>query len=133
MFVVEKSEERTPEVLALISRGKEFLLKHHLFKRSHDLSRVAKPKWIRFGFPTMWGTDALEMTRVLLRLGVEDPRMQEAEDLIVSKQDECGRWPLENTYNGRFHFNIESKGRPSRWVTVHALQALKGFGGGPRR
>ena len=127
------AEERTPEVKDLISRGKEFLLKHHLFKRSHDLDRVAKPKWTRFGFPTMWGTDALEMIRVLLQLGIKDRRMQEAADLIASKQDEQGRWALENTHNGRFQFNIERKGRPSKWVTLHALQALKVFGGGSRR
>ncbi|MGB2905532.1 MAG: hypothetical protein WBB73_00425 [Candidatus Aminicenantaceae bacterium] len=27
---------------------------------------------------------------------------------------------------------IERKGRPSRWVTLHALQALKGYCRGPR-
>jgi hypothetical protein len=121
------AEERTPAVKGLISRGAEFLLKHHLFKRSHDLDRVAKPKWTRFGFPTMWGTDALEMARILLGLGIRDRRMREAMDLIVSKQDERGRWALENTYNGRFLFNIERKGKPSRWVTLHALQSLKAY------
>ena len=125
-------DKRTPEVEGLISRGTEFLLMHRLFKRSHDLDRVAKPKWTRFGFPTMWGTDALEMARILLRLGISDGRMQEAVGLIVSKQDDQGRWPLEHTDNGRFRFNIERKGRPSRWVTLHALQALKGYRGGPR-
>lgn len=116
---------RSEEVEGLIARGGEFLLRHHVYKRSHDLERAAKPKWTRFGFPTMWDTDALEMSLVLLRLGFRDPRLQDAVDLINAKRDDQGRWALENTYNGRFRVNIERKGRPSKWVTLRALEALK--------
>jgi DNA-dependent RNA polymerase auxiliary subunit epsilon len=35
--------------------------------------------------------------------------MQEAEDLVVSKQDDQGRWKLESTFNGRFITDIEQK------------------------
>ena len=121
---------RTPAVKKLISRGAEFMLRHHLFKRSHDLGRAAKPKWTRFGFPTMWDIDALEAADILLRLGIRDDRMQETMDLILSKQDDQGRWSLENTFNGRFRINIDRKGRPSKWVTLIALRVLKAFFGG---
>ncbi len=121
------SKERTSEIRELIAAASEFLLKHRLYKRSHDPSRAAKPKWTRFGFPTMWDSDALEMADILLRLGTRDQRMQEAVDLIVSKQDAHGRWHLENTFNGRFRFNIERKGRPSKWVTLLALRVLKNY------
>ncbi len=121
---------RTPTIDKLVSRGTEFVLRHHLFKRSHDLSRAAKPKWTRFGFPTMWDIDALEAADVLLRLGIRDRRMQEAITLILSKQDDRGRWALENTYNGRFRVNIERKGQPSKWLTLIALRTLKAFFGG---
>jgi hypothetical protein len=53
--------------------------------------------------------------------------MQDAAELILSKQDAFGRWNLENTYNGRFQVNIEKKGEPSKWVTLFALKALKGY------
>jgi hypothetical protein len=105
------------------------MLRHHLFKRSHDLSRIAKPKWTRFGFPTMWDIDALETADILLRLRIRDDRMQETLELILAKQDDQGRWALENTFNGRFRVNIEQKGRPSKWVTLFALRVLKAFFG----
>jgi hypothetical protein len=73
----------------------------------------------------MWDTDALETLLVLLRLGIRDPRLQDAVDLVTAKRDAQGRWILENTYNGRFRVNIERKGRPSKWVTLRALEALK--------
>ena len=121
------ARSRDIEVQRFIQDGAEHLLKHHLYKRSHDLKKTAKPKWKRLGFPHMWDTDALEMADILLRLGYRDPRMQEAIDLIQSKQDEKGHWLLEETWNGRFQVNIEHKGKPSKWVTLLALRVLKAY------
>jgi len=73
----------------------------------------------------MWHTDVLEILGILTRLGYKDERMKEAIDLVVSKQDEQGRWILENTYSGRFLVNIERKGKRSKWITLNALRVLK--------
>jgi hypothetical protein len=75
----------------------------------------------------MYQTDTLEILGILVDLGFKDERMQEAIDLVVSKQDSKGRWKLENTFNGRFQSNIEHKGEPSKWVTLKALSVLKKF------
>jgi hypothetical protein len=119
--------KRTKDIERTIAQGAEYLLKHRLFKRSHDLNRVAKPKWTKFGFPLMWDTDALEMLGILGKLGYRDTRMREAIDLVLSKRDEDGRWLLEQTFNGRFQVNIERKGKPSKWITLNALKALRKF------
>ena len=103
------------------------IFKHHIYKKSHNLAKVSKPGWLRFGFPLMYQDDALEVLGILTNLGYKDERMQEAVDLVVSKQDAEGRWKLENTYNGRFQTNIEYKGEPSKWITLNALKALKGY------
>jgi len=118
---------RSPDVKTTIEKGAEYMLKHHIHKRSHDTSRVSKPKWLRFGFPLMWNTDALEILGILTRLGYKDQRMQEAVDLVTSKQDDQGMWTLESTFNGRFQVNIEQKNKPSKWLTLNALRALKKF------
>ena len=76
-------------------------------------------------FPLMYQTDALEILGVLTKLNYSDNRMQEALDLLISKQDDQGRWVMEHTFNGRFQINIESKGKPSKWVTLNALKVLK--------
>ena len=120
-------EKRSPEVTRVIEQGSEYLLRHHLFKRSHDLSKVAKPKWLKFGFPTVWDSDALDVLLLLARLGYKDRRMEEAVRLVLSKQDDQGRWLLENTFNGRFQVNIEQKSKPSKWVTLNALRALRTY------
>jgi hypothetical protein len=121
------AEKRTSPVKNTIEKGAEHILKHHIYKRSHDLNRMSKPEWLQFGFPLMWNTDALEILGILTKLGYKDPRMQEAIDLVISKQDCQGRWKLENTFKGRFQVSIEQKGKPSKWITLKALTALERF------
>lgn len=123
------ADERSEEVTSTIENGVEYMLKHHVHKRSHDLTRVSKPVWMRFGFPLMWNTDVLEVLGILTRLGYRDSRMEEALNLVVSKQDNQGRWKLETTFNGRFQVDIEQRGKPSKWITLNALKTLKGFYG----
>jgi hypothetical protein len=120
-------EKRSQYVKNTIEKGAEYLLQHHIFKRSHALSRNSKPGWLHFGFPLMYQTDALEILGILTSLGYKDKRMQEAIDLVVSKQDEQGRWKLENTFNGKFQVDIEQRGKPSKWVTLNALRVIKRF------
>jgi len=135
---------RSPAVRRTIADGTEHLLRHHVHKRSHDLTKVSKPSWRRFNFPLMWQTDALEILGVFAKLGAAthgapatgqrpdspllDPRAREALDLVASKQDTQGRWRLDNTQNGRFLVDIEAKGKPSRWVTLRALTVLQAAG-----
>jgi hypothetical protein len=121
--------KRSAAVKKTITKGAEYLLIHHVFKSSHNLDRVPKPGWLRFGFPLMYQTDALEILWILTKLGYHDLRMQEAIDVVVSKQNSTGTWNLENTFNGRYQVNIENKGQPSKWITLHALQVLKRFYG----
>ena len=121
--------ERSADVQRTIREGVEYILKHHVHKRSHNLTQVSKPGWRRFGFPLMYQTDVLEILGILTRLGYKDERMQEAIDVVVSKQDSSGRWKLADNFNGRFQVDIETKGQPSKWITLNALRVLKGYYG----
>jgi hypothetical protein len=123
------SAKRTKRAGLFIQNAAEFLLGHHLYKKSHDPSKVAKPKWAKLWFPWMWDTDVLEMLLILTGLGYREDRMQDAVDLVLSKQNDRGRWNLEMTYNGRFQVDIERKGKPSKWVTLNALRVLKRYYG----
>jgi len=124
--------KRTIAVKKTIEKGAEYFLLHHVFKSSHHLDRIPKPGWLKFGFPLMYQTDVLELLGILTKLGYADQRMQEAVDLLVSRQDADGRWALENTFNGRYQVNIEKKEEPSKWITMNALQAIKRYYTHPR-
>lgn len=123
------AERRSPSVRETLKRGCEYLLAHHIYKKSHDLAKVARPGWLHFQFPLMYQSDVLETTRILAELGYRDPRMQDAIELILDKQSDEGRWVLERSFNGRFQVNIERKGNPSKWITMNALRTLKAYYG----
>lgn len=118
---------RSQEIRSKITELAEFFLVHHIFKKSHSLNEVAKPGWLKFGFPLMYQTDVLEILSLFADLGIHDPRLSEALDTVRAKQTASGRWNLENTFNGKTTVDIEKKGAPSKWITLRALRVLKEF------
>ena len=84
-----------------------------------------------FSFPTRWYYDVLRALDYFCRAGSErDPRMAEAIDLVESKRDSTGRWPLENIHQGATLFEMEGpEGFPSRWNTLRAMRVLRWWHG----
>jgi hypothetical protein len=49
-------------------------------------------------------------------------------ELVRSKQDADGRWPLEYKYDGKTWEHFGKMKEPNPWVTVRALRVLKAAG-----
>jgi len=118
---------RTKDIDKKIGVLAEYFLLHHIYKRSHDLSKVARPGWLKLGFPLMYQTDVLELLGIFADLGIKDPRLDDALEIIMNKRLKDGKWVLENSFNGKMTINIEKKGEPSKWVTLCALKILKKY------
>jgi hypothetical protein len=55
-------------------------------------------------------------------------RLPEAIELVASKRDSDGLWPLETRYPGLISIEMdEGEGQPSRWNTLRALRVLNWF------
>jgi hypothetical protein len=109
-------------------RGEEYLLKRKLFRRL-TTGEVVDPDWLDFSFPTRWHYDVLRGPEYFRDVGgPPDPRLDEAIDLLRSKQQPEGTWLLENTHPGKVWFALEDgDGRPSRWNTLRALRVLRWY------
>jgi hypothetical protein len=109
-------------------RGEEYLLERKLFRRLRT-GEVIDPDWLDFSFPTRWHYDVLRGLEYFWDVGgVPDPRVDEAMDLLRSKQQPDGAWLLENTHPGKVWFALEDgDGRPSRWNTLRALRVLRWY------
>ncbi len=82
--------------------------------------------WWKFGFPVFYVTDLLQLLEALIALGyANDPRLSNAIDIVLQKQDEHGRWPLEYSYQGKTWIDFGEKKQPNKWVTIRALRVLK--------
>lgn len=117
-------DDRREETTAKMDELLEYFLKHHLYKRSHDLNAVSRPGWLKLGFPLMYQTDILELLGIFTNLGISDPRLEDAREIIRSKRMDDGKWKLESTMNGKMNAVIEQKGMPSKWITLKALKVM---------
>ena len=133
----------SPEVTEVRLRGQEYLLERHLFRRRSTGEVIGydrkdgggggqdQPAFTRFAFPTWWHYDVLRGLEYLHRAGVApDKRLDEAIELVSSKQDPDGRWPLEVQYPGEMPVEMgEGEGLPSKWNTLRAFRVLNWYSG----
>ncbi len=105
--------------------GEEYLLDRALFRRK-STGEVADQAYLDFGFPYYWHYDVLRALDYFRRSGADpDSRMSEAVEIVRSKRQPDGRWPLDRIHPGRVFFDIETGvGEPSRWNTLRALRVL---------
>lgn len=136
----EQSVGADARVAAARLRGQEYLLARRLFRRLSTGEIIAQDRksgavWTRFAFPTWWHYDVLRGLDYLRAAGVPpDERTAEAVELVASKRDEYGRWPLEARHPGPMLVELEGsendgEGRPSRWNTLRALRVIDWFSG----
>ncbi|MBE0410318.1 MAG: nitrogen fixation protein NifH [Anaerolineales bacterium] len=117
---------RTPEVERAIQVGVDFLFSRDPAVADYPYSGKVSPAWFKFGFPLSYWSDVLETVDLLVKAGYgDDPRLGNALDFILSKQDKQGRWYMRNSLNGKMWADIERRGKPSKWVTLRALRVLK--------
>src|ERR1051325_9955143 len=107
-------------------RAEEYFLERKLLRRK-STGEVINPAWLQFSFPTRWHYDVLRALDYFRATGdPPDPRVDEALDLLRSKQEPDGTWLLDNTHPGANHFALEDgDGQPSRWNTLRALRVLR--------
>jgi hypothetical protein len=97
----ERATGGTPEVTTVRLRGREYLLERRMLRRL-STGEVIDPDWTRFSFPTDYFYDVLRGLEYLGSAGVTpDDRVDEAIDIVRSKRDAEGRWPLENPIPAR--------------------------------
>ncbi len=90
-----------------------------------------KEGWRRFGFPLHYNSDILEAMRALVQAEAprRTPRVEHALSRILERRLPDGRWRLDFSFNGKMVADVEAKGKPSRWITYHALSVLRYFRG----
>ncbi len=116
----------TGETLEAKRKGIEFVLLHRLMWSSRNPSRPMivgrnDPRTLRA--PLSYQDDVIEIASTLLRLGVEDPAVDETIDYVLSKRNERGRWILEATPNNMYT-TWGKPGEESKWVTFRAMRML---------
>jgi len=134
LLACEHAIAGSPAMVDARLRGQPYLLERRLFRRRStgeiiERDRKGGSSWLRFAFPTWWHYDVLRGLEYLRDAGAAyDERMAEAVELVASKRDRDGLWPLDARYPGAMPVEIDQgEGRPSRWNTLRALRVLNRF------
>src|SRR5437879_2046085 len=94
----ERATGGSAQSIAARRRGEEYLLERKLFRRK-STGGVVDPAWLQFSFPPRWHYDVLRALDYFRSVGgTPDPRLGEAIDLVRSRRQPDGTWPLENTH-----------------------------------
>ena len=118
--------QRTSLIQQAIAQGAQLLLQYNLASANYPFTGKISSDWFKLGFPLSYWSDVLETLSVLVALGYgHDPRLAEPYQWLMSKQDQQGRWKLENTVNGKLWVDIERRGKPSKWITLRVLRVVK--------
>ena len=120
------------DALGTARRASELFLNHRLF-RSDRTGKIINPEWIQLHYPVYWHYDILQALKVLALLErLDDPRVQEALDIIEGKRLPDGRWKSDGLYwrpPGRRVSGVEvvdwGRSGPNEMITLNALRVLK--------
>jgi hypothetical protein len=128
LLTYERATGGSAETIEARRRGEEYLLERKLLRRK-STGEVVNQAWLQFSYPTHWHFDVLRALDYFRAVGdAADSRLDEAIDLLRSRQQPDGTWLLENTHPGAVHFALEEgDGRPSRWNTLRALRVLRWY------
>ena len=115
-------------MIAARRRGEAYLLERSLLRRK-STGDVVRPAWLQFSFPTRWHYDVLRALEHFREAGdPPDQQMDEAIQVLRSRQQADGTWLLENSHPGQVYFPVdEGDGQPSRWNTLRALRVLRWY------
>lgn len=117
---------RSPLVRRAVETGAELLLSRDPAVADYPAGSKVSANWFKLGFPSGYVADFLQNLEVLVDLGRgRDDRLANAVRLLLSRQDEGGRWPNQYAYNGKTWGDIERQGAPSKWVTLRACRVLR--------
>ncbi len=126
-FLKAGYQYRREDLVKAKKDGEEFLLMHRLYK-SDKTGEIIDKKWTMLSFPSRWRYDILRALLYFTDSGAPyDPRMDDALDIIQSKQKADGTWPVQAKHPGQVHFDIEKTGEPSRFNTLRALRVLRAY------
>ena len=126
LLAYERANGSTAAASAARKRGQEYLLERRLLRRL-STGEVIDPAFTHFLFPSGWHYDVLRGLEYFRAAGyLPDERVEEAMEVVKSRRDLDGRWPLENVQADEIVFDMgEREGMPSRWNTLRALRVLR--------
>ncbi len=138
-LAVHARSRKSAVVADAVGRASEVFLRRRLFMRASD-GRIIHRDFVTLHYPLYWHYDFLGGLKAMSRIGrIQDPRCEEALELLEKKRLPDGGWPAEKRYykvsprimaaNADYvDWGGTNSKRMNEWVTVEALDVLSSAG-----
>jgi hypothetical protein len=119
--------ERSDAIKEAIESGVRFLGRFKLREGNYPSGSPSHKLWDKLNFPLFYQADVLFTLRALTDLErVNDkPTFQKAVQWLEKHRRDDGRWNGSSPFGSRMWTQLETRRRPSKWVTWQVLYAIK--------
>ncbi len=129
-YVPERNREWLKIVQEKKLKGSEFVVERRKFMEKYPkMKKIPKIGWTKFGFPLNYNSDVLDALRSLVKINLETCDAIKSSLELVKSKSVGGKWVKETQYKSPVYSQIEEHKKPSKWLTLHALEVLKHFEG----
>lgn len=119
--------ERSSAVQEAIESGVRFLGRFELCEGNYPSDGARHKLWDRLSFPLFYQADVLYTLRALADLGrlSAEPGFRNALAWLKDQRRKDGLWNGASPYGSRMWTQLETRRRPSKWITWQALYVME--------
>lgn len=105
------------EVLSMISKGMDYILKHELYKRISNKEPINK-HMLDLAFPASYQVNIVELLELAFQTGnIKNENCKSAIDHINSKKSKDGYWKINYVYKADGYLPFDKRGQKAEWLT----------------
>jgi len=111
------TQHEDTEVLSMISKGMDYILKHELYKRLSNKEPINK-HMLDLAFPASYQVNIVELLELALHTGnIKNENCKSAIDYINSKRSKDGYWKINYVYKANGYLPFDTRGQKAEWLT----------------
>lgn len=110
-------EHEDKEVLSMITKGMDYILKHELYKRLSNKEPINN-HILDLAFPASYQLNVVELLELAYQTGsIKNENCKSAIDYINSKKSKDGYWKINYIYKADGYLSFDKRGQKAEWLT----------------
>lgn len=125
MALIEyKKDTQNDYVNNKITKGTEYILMHHLFKRQKNGEPITS-RILDISFPESYHLNIVELIRIMGTEYINDERVDDTIAFLLSQRQKDGKWRINYRYKADGYLVFDQGSKSGDWVSYIINQAIE--------